>query len=891
MNGVLLVVTAWAVIYAQRNVANPGPVEKIYRPLRIVADSLVKTQGVEPADAWADSVQKAAAARRDRPTEVAMALWRGVRWGAHESDYERAAPFFARAFSEGQALRDTFVLVTVFAERGLAGQTTGRQALAKKDYLEAVRYARKSGFTNIEGYAHRGLGAIFKDEGDYGRARRELELAVRQLPVESFENLHSQLILGEMLRRTGYPDDARERFEEVLAEARRRNSRYMIGAAMQDLGIVSFEQGDMAAADRYWFAAAAQYDTLAKRKVVGPGAAIDCRVNRAHALVVLGRLPEAGTILDRLLAESADLDDQGTRYSCLSELGVMYRKLGQYDRAERSFRASRAGSAGTDAMEEEGATLELVGVLRETGRLGEASDLLDSLLVPERRVRMTADNQGCALIERSAIERERGRNVQALAAAREGERIMRAKGTKPSIYWLDGVVELARAQRANGKPDSAVATLARASREWEKWRAQISSLEWRERAGAGLAGLFAEYGLALLDPRRKTPEAQRARQAFDALQVFQARTLEERMHGAGLAGRSMAARVSADSLRTSVLRPGEVMLDFVSTPDTTFAFVVTRTGTVARLLPGARRLDPLYADWRSAMLGGADTPVVDKGLARLSSVLLAPVAPALAGAKRIIVTGGGSVALWPVGALTLPGEKDPVGVGREIASAPSATLFALLRKRAGQAQPGTLLALCRTTDAAGKDLPGAERELTLLDRNYTNVVVRKNPSVEQATADLGKFEALHFAAHAEASEVTPWRSGFLLGAGTGENAYLRASSVARLKLKARLAVLSGCQSAGATALAGEGAIGLSSGFLSAGTTTVVATLWPVEDRTAERYMAAFYASLARGRPVAAAAREARAALRDDSANPRDWAAFVVLGEPSTVFPLKARGRA
>ena len=104
-------------------------------------------------------------------------------------------------------------------------------------------------------------------------------------------------------------------------------------------------------------------------------------------------------------------------------------------------------------------------------------------------------------------------------------------------------------------------------------------------------------------------------------------------------------------------------------------------------------------------------------------------------------------------------------------------------------------------------------------------------------------------------------------------------------------MLSGCQSAGATALAGEGAIGLSSGFLSAGTTTVVATLWPVEDRTAERYMTAFYAALATGMPVAAAARDARAVLKAAQANPRDWAAFVVLGAPETVFPLKARARA
>jgi CHAT domain-containing protein len=381
------------------------------------------------------------------------------------------------------------------------------------------------------------------------------------------------------------------------------------------------------------------------------------------------------------------------------------------------------------------------------------------------------------------------------------------------------------------------------------------------------------------------------------LQVFQARTLEERMHGAGLSGRAMAARVSADSLRRGVLRPGECLLDLVATTDTTFAFVVTRGGVTVRTLPGTARLDPLYRDWRDAMLAGAASPVVDGGLARLSQELLGPLAAPLRDSRRIIVSGGGPLALWPVAALTLPGETTPLGERREVAGVPSASLFAALRARGEASSPAPrLLALSRTTDALGRDLPGATRELTQLGHDYERVTVRENRgdlSVSQLTVDLAGFDALHFAAHAEAVEGTPWRSGFLLGRGTGDEAYLRASSVARLKLKARLAVLSGCQSAGATALAGEGALGLSSGFLSAGTRTVVATLWPVGDRAAARYMAAFYAGLASGRTVAAAAREARTALRGqaDTANPRTWAAFVVLGEPGTTFPLKRRGRA
>jgi len=873
------------------------PIEKVYVPLETYADTLAKNQSTEAAHAWADSVGRAAAARGDRALVAAAVLWRGKRYATHDYEYEKGVPYLDSALVMARALRDTFAIATVFARRAWGAQLAGQMDLARSDFARAVRYARPAGLGRIEGLAHRGLGAVAKEDGRYEVARRELGEAVRLLPEDSFEHLHSRLMLGEVLNRCGRPDEARDRFADVLAEAQKRRNRWTVAAALQDLGIVAFEQGDMAEADRQWVDAAAQFDTLQAKRVVDAASAIRVRTNRAHALTVLGRVDEAEAILDRLLAQCANVLDVRERYALLAELGVSERRAGRADAAERAFRAARAGAAGGDAEIEESSSLELAGLLRETGRLAEASALLDSLLTPERRARMTAINTGGALMERSAVLRERGRLVEALAAAREGEAITRAHHSQPSIYWLDAAVDLARCQRALGRPDDAVATLAGTARAWEQWRAKISDLEWRERAGSGLAGLFTEYGLALLDARRRAPEAQRAREAFDALQVFQARTLEERMHGAGLAGRSMAGRVSADSLRRGVLRAGESLLDLVSTPDTTFAFVVTRGGVVARLAPGARRLDALFDDWRSAMLAGAATPVVESGLARLSRELLAPLAFTLRDSRRIIVSGGGSLALWPLGALTLPGEALPLGERREIAGVPSATLFALLRARAatGGAAP-RLLALSRTTDAAGRDLPGAERELAMLERDYAHVTARRNRgerSVSDLTADLAGFDALHFAAHAEASAATPWRSGFLLGRGAGDDAYFRASNVARLKLKARLAVLSGCQSAGATALAGEGALGLSSGFLSAGTQTVVATLWPVEDRAAERYMDAFYASLATGRSVAAAAREARLALRLEpgTANPRVWAAFVVLGEPATIFPLRPRGRA
>ena len=74
--------------------------------------------------------------------------------------------------------------------------------------------------------------------------------------------------------------------------------------------------------------------------------------------------------------------------------------------------------------------------------------------------------------------------------------------------------------------------------------------------------------------------------------------------------------------------------------------------------------------------------------------------------------------------------------------------------------------------------------------------------------------------------------------------------------------------------------GLTSAFLTAGAPAVVATLWPVDDRTTERLMDAFYSELGRGATIAAALRAAQAVVRADptTRHPFYWAGFVAIGE-------------
>lgn len=162
--------------------------------------------------------------------------------------------------------------------------------------------------------------------------------------------------------------------------------------------------------------------------------------------------------------------------------------------------------------------------------------------------------------------------------------------------------------------------------------------------------------------------------------------------------------------------------------------------------------------------------------------------------------------------------------------------------------------------------------------------------------ELSGHTVLHFAAHAAIEEEYPWRSRIDPDAGRGHRgavitaAVITAADIARARLDARLAVLSSCRTAGGRVAPGEGAQGLAGSFLAAGVPSVVATLWPVDDAVAPRFMRRFYAHLAEGAPVAAALAQAQSDLRHEPRwrHPYHWAGYVVIGDGGQVIRPRRR---
>ena len=120
----------------------------------------------------------------------------------------------------------------------------------------------------------------------------------------------------------------------------------------------------------------------------------------------------------------------------------------------------------------------------------------------------------------------------------------------------------------------------------------------------------------------------------------------------------------------------------------------------------------------------------------------------------------------------------------------------------------------------------------------------------------------------------------LAPSGTGEinDGLLTANEIFDLKLNAELIVLSACDT-GRGRITGDGVIGLSRSLITAGVPSVIVSLWSVPDAPTAELMVEFYRNWKKRKlDKAEALRQAMLATMKTHPNPRDWAAFTLIGE-------------
>lgn len=310
--------------------------------------------------------------------------------------------------------------------------------------------------------------------------------------------------------------------------------------------------------------------------------------------------------------------------------------------------------------------------------------------------------------------------------------------------------------------------------------------------------------------------------------------------------------------------------------------------------------------------------------AELYATLVAPVEEVLRDAKSVWVVADGSLQLLPFGAL-----RDAQGkyLAERLAVASGPSLSLALSNRGTRPAPDRVALVVAAPDTGAQQslndlrgmympirgmympvrgeympirgeggvsdaltamaqipLPGAQAEGEAIAQwlQGTLLLTGKDAGKERVRQEAGNAGILHLATHGYADPDFPDFSGVLL-AGAGDSPYsvLTAQEVYGMQLRARLVVLSACQTALGKDVAGEGLLGLTRAFLYAGAQDVMCSLWPVSDESTKVLMEYFYQGLAAGKSPEESLRQAQAALLHQEATsaPFYWAGFVLMHGP------------
>jgi CHAT domain-containing protein len=260
------------------------------------------------------------------------------------------------------------------------------------------------------------------------------------------------------------------------------------------------------------------------------------------------------------------------------------------------------------------------------------------------------------------------------------------------------------------------------------------------------------------------------------------------------------------------------------------------------------------------------TQRTEAGLARLHAQVWAPLAPALAGARRVLVIPHAQLGALPFAALTEGAGR--VGEQHLLAVAPSARLA--IR---GLDRPGNL-PQCALAFGESTRLPEAGREAAFVAGLFDGgrACIGESATVQALREQAGAADVLHLACHAQFRDDNPSFSALHLHDGA-----LTVELVEGLRLRPCTVVLSACETGLSEVGSGDEMVGLVRAFFVAGAARVLASLWPVDDAVTLDFMAHFYAGLRAGLAPSAALQATQAELRREHPHPYFWAAFTLYG--------------
>ncbi|MBY4595617.1 CHAT domain-containing protein [bacterium BD-1] len=503
----------------------------------------------------------------------------------------------------------------------------------------------------------------------------------------------------------------------------------------------------------------------------------------------------------------------------------------------------------------------LTNALIETGDLARARELLGKIpnqREPGLQAQLDRTHARLLLAEK--------RPEEALAAYRKlTERTYGVDSRYFHLWAWDGV---ARAEQALGRKTEATQAIDRALADIDQVRSKFRSEEIKIGLFSDLQSVF-ERGLVL------NGEQGNEARAFEISERSRSRALLDAVRGRADLDAGASRTLGLPALQAS-LRPNERVVQFHALPTYLQVWVIGPDSIKGHRVEVPREeLTELVEVFRNSVVRGRRTAIGNAE--KMGAALIAPLG--LTPGQRLVIVPHGPLHYLPFQALRVDGhyliEQHPVSV------APSASIAMQLAQRVPKASP-ILTAFGNPRIEDKYELPGAEAEVNQLARLFPNnrLFMGEQANKTQFRQAVARTPVLHVAAHAEVDEVDPLYSRILLANEGGRQNFLEAHEILDMRMpETALVTLSACESGLGRIAQGDEVLGFTRSFLAAGSSSLIASLWPVSDDATALLMSTLYGELSKGQDVQQALQAGQLAVLKDPklAHPFFWAPFNLIG--------------
>jgi CHAT domain-containing protein len=760
----------------------------------------------------------------------------------------------------------------------------------------------------------------------------------QQLSITLFEYIDTQglvsddaadlLLRGIREKGLGQPQEALQTLEQALALYRERGDRRGESAAMSSLADIYLAIG------QYGRAIDFSQQALAIAREIGN------RVNEAENLVslgniyyVVGQYEQAVDLYQQALATAHGVNYYDIEANVFSGLGSAYAAIGDYDRAIDFHQQALTIDHGDNPLV---ASLSSLGnIYFAVGDYERAIDFYQQVLAFYRRnigenelgignridEGSTLYSLGNAYGAREDYERAFDFYQQSLIIARAvDDRLLEANTLSSLGATYFSINQFAQAEM----------TLQQSMVVLESLRTDLSDAQLIAIADTQ-ANTYTLSVLALV-AQNKTVEAlaiaERGRARAFVLQL--ANRLTSRADQEAIATAPTIAEIQQIARDTNstlvtysqifdqalyiwvVQLSGEIAfrsVEFEGSGNAGFAInpIAAIDGPVYRSAPDESELGQLVADSRASIVIES-TNTRPEQLRELHTLLIDPIADLLPTdpEAKVVFVPQGNLFLVPFAAL-----QDVEGTHliekHTILTAPSIQVYGLANEAASTtvgANGGSPFSADNalivgnptmpkvwSPNASGDfaetqltDLPGAKAEAEAIG-GFLNISPLIGPQATEARVKqlLPSARLIHLATHGLLDYGDPRAYGRLdvpgaiaLTPDATEDGLLTSAEILEMDLQADLAVLSACDT-GRGRITGDGVVGLSRSLITAGVPSVVVSLWAVPDAPTAELMTEFYRQLDQGQDKAQALRQAMLTTLEQHPDPRNWAAFTLIG--------------